>query len=118
MVTRTRRGLGQIGCLVTLLLLATAGYFAVGVGQVYWDYFQYRDRMRQEARFAASRTDGVIKKRLMLFADSLGLPEGAKQVRLKRVTGHVYIWAEYYENIVLPFYTKELLLAPHIEWSY
>jgi hypothetical protein len=74
--------------------------------------------MRQEARFAASRTDGVIKKRLVLFADSLGLPEGAKQVRLRRVSGHVYIWAEYYENIVLPFYTRELLLSPRVEWTY
>lgn len=118
MVTRTRRGLGQIGCLVTLLLLATVGYFAVGVGQVYWDYFQYRDRMRQEARFAASRTDGVIKKRLYLYADSLGLPEGAKQIRVRRVGKHMYIWTDYYENIELPFYTRELLLSPHVEWSY
>ena len=118
MVTRTRRGAGQVGCLVTLLLLAAGVYFAVGIGQVYWDYFQYRDRMRQEARFAASRTDGVIKKRLILFADSLGLPEGAKQVRMKRSSGHVYIWAEYYEAIELPFLRKELLLAPRVEWTY
>ncbi|MEK7239375.1 MAG: hypothetical protein AAB224_02195 [Gemmatimonadota bacterium] len=118
MVTGKRRGVGQIGCLVMLLLIAAVGYFAVGIGQVYWDYFQYRDRMAQEARFAASRTDGVIKKRLYLFADSLGLPEGAKQIRVRRRAKHVYIWTEYYENIELPFYTREILLAPRVEWAY
>jgi len=118
MVTGSRRGASQIGCLLKLLLLATAGYFAFGIGQVYWDYFQYRDRMQQEARFAASRTDGVIKRRLFLFADSLGLPEGAKQIRVRRTGKHVYIWAEYYENIELPFYSRELVLSPRAEWAY
>ncbi len=118
MVTRTRRGVGQVGCLIMLLIIAAIGYFGLGVGQVYWNYFQYKDRMLQEARFAGSRTDGVIKRRIALFADSLGLPEGAKQVRVRRQQRHIYIWAEYYENIDLPFISKELLLTPRIEWSY
>jgi len=118
MVTRTRLGRGRAGCLVMLLVLAAAGYFSLGVGQVYWNYFQYRDRMQQEARFAASRTDGVIKRRISMFADSLGLPEGARQVRIRRVMRHVYIWAEYYELIELPFLSKELLLTPRAEWTY
>jgi len=118
MVTHSRRGVGQIGCLLTLLILVAIGYFGVGIANVYWDYYQYRDRMQQEARFAASRTDGVIKKRVALFADSLGLPEGARQVHIKRNNKHVYIWAEYYEVVTVPFYTRELLLAPRAEWTY
>lgn len=118
MVRKTRRGTSQIGCMLTMLLLAAAGYFVLGIGEVYWNYFQYRDRMQQEARFAGSRTDGVIKRRISMFADSLGLPEGAKQVHVRRNNKHVYIWTEYYENVVLPFYTRELLLAPRVEWTY
>lgn len=118
MVTRTRSGRGQMGCLVMLLFVAAVGYFGLGIGQVYWNYFQYRDRMQQEARFASSRTDGVIKRRISLFADSLGLPEGAKQVRVRRTGKHIVIFAEYYENLVLPYYSKELLLSPHVEWTY
>ena len=60
MVTRMRWGRGQIGCLLMLLIFAATGYFSVGIGEVYWHNFQYRDRMQQEARFGASRTDGVI----------------------------------------------------------
>ena len=118
MVTRTRLGSGRAGCLVMLLLVAATGYFGLGVGSVYWNYFQYRDRMLQEARFAGSRTDGVIKRRIAMFADSIGLPEGAKQVRVRRQQRHIYIWAEYYENIELPFISKELLLSPRAEWTY
>ena len=118
MVTHARRGIGQIGCLLMLLIVAAIGYFGVGIGSVYWDWYQYRDRMQQEARFAASRTDGVIKKRVALFADSLGLPEGARQVHIKRNNKHVIIWAEYYEVITVPFYTRELLLTPRAEWTY
>lgn len=118
MVTRTRRGSGRAGCLVMLALVAAAGYFGLGVGSVYWNYFQYRDRMQSEARFAASRTDGVIKRRLAMFADSLGLPEGAKNVRVRRAQKRIHIWTEYYEIIELPFLQKELLLSPRVEWTY
>ncbi len=118
MVRRTRSGMGQVGCLLALLILATIGYFSVGIGQVYWDYYQFRDRMQQEARFAASRTDGVIKRRISLYADSLGLPEGARQVHVKRNNKHVYIWSEYYEIVQLPFFAREILLAPRAEWTY
>ncbi len=118
MVKRARWGRGQIGCLLMLMFVAAVGYFGLGVGQVYWNYFEYRDRMQQEARFAGSRTDGVIKRRISAYADSLGLPEGAKQVRVRRVAKHIIIWAEYYENIELPFLSKELLLSPRVEWTY
>lgn len=118
MVTRTRWGRGQIGCLLMLLVFAATGYFALGIGEVYWNYFQYRDRMQQEARFGASRTDGVIKRRIALFADSLGLPEGARQVRVRRNNKHISIWTEYYEMIEIPFFARELLMSPRVEWTY
>lgn len=118
MVMRARRGMGQVGCLVSLLMIAAVVYFGLGIGQVYWNYFEYRDRMQQEARFAGSRTDGVIKRRIAAFADSLGLPEAAKHVRVRRQQKHIYIWAEYYENVELPFLSKELLLSPRAEWTY
>jgi len=118
MVTRTRRGSGRAGCLVMMAIVATIGYFGLGVGSVYWNYYQYRDRMQAEARFAASRTDGVIKRRLAMYADSLGLPEGAKNVRVRRVQKRISIWTEYYELIELPFLQREILLSPRVEWIF
>jgi len=111
-MVRSRRGAGQLGCLFSLLLLAAAGYFGVNIGEVYWKYYQYQDRMKQEARFAAHRPDAVIQRRIAVFADSLGLPEGAKNVRIRRGDHALYIWAEYYEHIELPGIVRELHLNP------
>ena len=118
MVTRTRHGSGRWGCLAMLAALAVIGYYGLGIGSVYWNYYQYRDRMLQEARFAASRSDNVIQRRIAMFADSIGMPNGAQLVHVRRQPHHVFIWAEYHEDIELPFLTKELRFAPRVEWTY
>jgi hypothetical protein len=68
--------------------------------------------MKQEVRFAASRSDAVIKRRVSEFADSLGLPEAAKEVHVKRGNKIIVIWAEYYHNIELPGFVKEIRFNP------
>lgn len=108
----TRAGKGALGCLMGLLLLVTAGYFAVNIGETFWDYVQFRDRMRQEARFAQHRTDAEIEQRLREYADSLGLPEAAQQVHVRRRGRTIQIWAEYYENIELPLVVREHHFRP------
>lgn len=111
-MVRSRRGASKIGCLVIALVLAAVVYFGANVGQVFWNYYQYADRMKQEARFAAHRSDAVIVRRIAVFADSLGLPEGARNVRVRRGDHLIYIWAEYYEHIELPGFVKELHFNP------
>lgn len=111
MVT-ARAGKGTLGCLMALLLVVTAGYFAVNIGQTFWDYIQFRDRMRQEARFAQHRSDTEIMQRLSEFADSLGLPEAAQKVHVRRRGRTIQIWAEYYENIELPLVVREHHFTP------
>lgn len=112
-MVRRRRGASQLGCLFTLLLIAAVVYFGVNVGEVFWNVYQYQDRMEQEARFAAHRSDAVIKRRMAMFADSLGLPEGAKNVRVRRGDRIITIWAEYYVHIELPGFVHEFYLNPH-----
>ncbi len=112
-MVRSRRGAGSMGCLFFLLLVAVVGYFGVNVGDVFWNYWQYQDRMQQEARFAAHRSDAVIRRRVALFADSLNLPDGAKNVRIRRGDHALYIWAEYYEHIELPGFVREFRFMPH-----
>jgi hypothetical protein len=111
-VTVPRRGVSRLGCLVVLVLLAALGYFAVNVGDVYVRYFRYQDAMRQEARFAARRSDDLIRLRLQSTADSLGLPEAAGNVQIRRTRGHLEIWAEYYEHVELPLFVREIYFNP------
>ena len=107
-----RYGRTQLGCLVSSAIVAAVVYFGANLGGVLWNYYQYSDRMRQEVRFAASRSDAVIKRRLATFADSLGLPESARIVHVKRGQKLISIWAEYYDNIEFPGFVREIHFNP------
>lgn len=114
MVT-SRRGASWLGCLVTLLLFAAVLYFGVGVGEHYFRFYQYQDAMRQEVKFAAHNGDAIILRHLRERADSLGLPETAGQVTLQRDGRHIEIESEYYVQLELPLYVKEVRFSPHAE---
>jgi hypothetical protein len=111
-MVRTRYGRSQVGCLLSTLIVAAAVYFGVNIGTALWDYYQFVDRMKQEVRFAASRSDAVIKRRVAAYADSLGLPEAAQNVHVKRGNKVIVIWAEYYHVIEFPGFVREMRFSP------
>ena len=110
-----RRGLSSLGCLVMLLLVAAVLYFDVGIGEHYFRFYEYQDSMRQEVRFAAHNSDALILRHLRERADSLGLPEAAGEINLQRDGRHIEMESEYYVNIELPLYVKEVRFNPHAE---
>lgn len=113
-----RRGASTLGCLFTLLVFAAILYFGVNIGQVYWRYYEYVDDMKQEARFAPANTNDKILTRLRARADSLGLPEDAKGIAIRRDAHNIAIEAEYYERLEFPMYSKDILFHPHAEGSF
>jgi hypothetical protein len=114
-MVRPRTGSSSLGCLFALLLLSAACYFAVNIGEVYFRFYQYKDAMRQEVRFASHNSDQVILRHLRAQADSLGLPEAAGEVTLQRDGRHIEIESEYYEHIELPLFVREVRFNPHAE---
>jgi hypothetical protein len=114
-VSRRRSGRSTVGCLVILLILSAVAYFAVDVGEVYARYYRFQDAMRQEVRFARSRSDADIKRRLQAFGDSLGLPAEAGQVSIKRSEHSVSVWSEYDERVELPHFVRRFHFTPSAE---
>ena len=114
-MVRQRAGVGSLGCLVTLLILAAIVYFGVNAGEVYFRFYQFQDAMRQEVRFAAHNSDAQILRRLRVQADSLGLPEAAGLVTLQRDGRHIELESDYYEHVELPLMVKEVHFNPHAE---
>ena len=110
-----RAGITSLGCLLTLLILAAIGYFGIGVGEHYMQFYQYQDAMRQEVKFAAHNSDALILRHLRERADSLGLPESAGEVTLQRDGRHIEIESEYYVHLELPLYVKEVRFDAHAE---
>jgi hypothetical protein len=104
-----RRGESRIGCLLPLLILAVAAYFAVDFGEAYFRFYQFKDAMGQEARFSTDRTDDQITKRLSALADSLQMPPGAELITIERTPTVVTISSDYDEVIKLPMKKEQVI---------
>jgi hypothetical protein len=108
----SRGGFSRLGCLIPLLILAVAAYIAVDFGEAYFRFYQYKDAMGQEARFATDKTDEQITTRLSALADSLQLPPGAELISIQRSPSVITISSDYDEVIKLPM-KKERVLHFH-----
>ena len=110
-----RAGRSTLGCLFSLLIVTAIVYFGVNVGEPYARFYRLQDAMHQEVRFARSRTDADIKRRLQAFADSVGLPAEAGQVSVKRGGNSISVWSEYDERVELPLFVRDFHFAPSAE---
>ena len=110
-----RRGASKIGCLLTLLIGVTVAYFGTNVGEIYLRRYRFTDAMEQEARFARSRSDDAIVRRLAAAADSLGLPDAAARVKVRRSANRVVISSDYTEYVELPFLTRAIRFTPVVD---
>jgi hypothetical protein len=107
-----RRGESRIGCLLPILILAVAAYFAVDFGEAYFRFYQFKDAMGQEARFSSDKTDAQITTRLSALADTLQLPPGAELITIERTPAMITISSDYDEIIRLPM-KKERVIHFH-----
>lgn len=112
---RSHRGASTLGCLFTLLIVAAVVYFGVNIADVYWRAYEFQDDMRQEVAFASHLTNEAILLRLRAQADSLGLPEDARAISIKRTPRAISIDAFYDERIELPMTVREAHLHPHAQ---
>jgi hypothetical protein len=110
-----RRGLSSMGCLFSLAIAGALMYVGVKVGEVYWRYYEYQDDINQQVRFAAHTSNDQILFHLLAMADSLYLPEGAKEHQIRRTVAAIAIEVEYDDRIELPKYTRGVHFHPHAE---
>ena len=111
---RNARGMSRLGCLFTLLLVATGLYYGVNIGGVYLKYYRLVDEMRTQARVAPSIDDGTIRRRLLRTVDQLNLPPEARSVTIRRTQRprEIRISTTYQDTLVLPFYKYAITLTP------
>jgi hypothetical protein len=112
----SRRGAGGFGCLLSLLLFATALYYGVNIGQVYLRYYQLVDGMRSAAQLAPTLEDDVIYRRLTAQADSL-LPGRDPHFKITRggQPNRIVIETEYTDHVDLPLFKHTFVLRPRAE---
>jgi hypothetical protein len=98
-----------------LLIAAALGYFAVNAGESYWRFYQFQDTMRQEATFAREKSNEQILARLRASVDSLGLPDEARVIGIRRTANSISIEASYDEYVEMPMYVKTIHYRAHGE---
>lgn len=112
------RGASTLGCLFSLLVVVAVIYFGVNVGAPYFRYYQFRDAMQQEVRFAERKSDSEILATLRLKADSLELPGPAQRINVRRTPTRIVIWTEYTETVDFPFVARDIAFRPVVERSF
>lgn len=109
-------GIGRLGCLVRLAVLAAATYYGLQILDPYVRYLRIRDAVHQQATFAVTLTDQAIRQRLVEEVRRLGLPNEAERIHVQRPTGdRIIIWLEYRESVKLPGFERELHFRPRVE---
>lgn len=117
-MVKNRRGVTKFGCLFGTLLLVAAVYFGLKIGKVYWDASDYQSEIKANAQGAELLTDKQIRDRIVAKADSLGLPDEAKEVTVERVGRHISISADYVVIVELPLHTRSIHFSPQYEYDY
>ncbi len=112
---RDRRGASSLGCLVMLALFVAAVYYGVHVGGVYLRFYQLKDDMQQQARFAGQFTDEAIRLRLLAQADSLLGQTPKLKIERGGRPYRITIQGEYTETVDLPLFKHTFLLRPKVE---
>jgi hypothetical protein len=101
-----RTGTTTLGCLTWLLVLVAAVYVGIHVSEPYFRYYQYRDAIVQEARFANLRSDDAVRQNIWSNADSLSMPEGAYHLQIVRKARAIRIRTSYEDSWTISSYTR------------
>jgi len=100
---RTRsseRGEGRVGLLITLIVVAVAIFLGVKYVPVRIAAYEFRDILREEARYGAVRYDDTtVAKRILEKAKELEVPLKNKDLKVKRTNSQMIITASYEQPI-------------------
>lgn len=117
---RGTRGVGKLGCLLGILLVAGILFYGIPGIEIYWDYYKLRDEMKRNARFAETQTDAMIVASLRTTVDELGLPRTARRFVVRRTERprSISIRTEYADTLTLPFTLRVFHLRPAVTVPY
>jgi hypothetical protein len=97
----------MIGRILKLAIAGLCLYAAWQICSVYWQHYQFDDKVQQIAQFEVDHDDENIRAQIVDEAQRLGLPVQAEQVIVRRQSEHLYIDISYTVSIqVLPRFRK------------
>lgn len=98
----SEKGEGRVGFMITLIIVGVAIFLGVKVIPVRIAAYEFRDVLREEARYGAVRnSDDVVTKRIMDKAVELEIPLDKKNLKVSRTPTQMVITANYEQPIDL-----------------
>lgn len=99
---KKERGEGRLGLMITLIVVAITIFLGVKIIPVRVSAYEFRDMLREEARYGAVRdSDEVVFNRILDKAAELELPLEKKNLTVKRTETQMIIKASYEQPIDL-----------------
>lgn len=96
------RGKGRVGFIVTLVVFLAGVFVAVRIVPVRIDGYQFKEVLREEARYAAvHRNDEAVVQRILDSAESMDIPLEKKNLKIRRTRVEVIISASYEKPVDL-----------------
>jgi hypothetical protein len=96
------RGEGRLGFIITLALFLVGVFLAVKIVPVRVDGYQFREVLREEARYAAvNHNDKVVIERILDSAESMNIPLDKDDLSIKRTKVEIIISASYEKPVDL-----------------
>ena len=100
------RGEGRVGFIITLALFLVGVFLAIKIVPVRVDGYQFRDVLREEARYAAvHRNDEAVMERILDTAESMDIPLEKGNLKIRRSQVEIVISASYEKPVDLKFGT-------------
>lgn len=95
-----QRGEGRIGFLIALVLFCAGVFAAVKYVPVRINAYQFREALREEARYASvHNNDRAVAERILDKAIGLEVPLDPKNLKIRRTRSEVIISASYEQPI-------------------
>jgi hypothetical protein len=109
------RGASRVGCLFLLLVFAAVAYFGLPVGVQAFRYYQFKDALATQVRFAGQSTDPIIRRNILASIKDLGLPdEAARNLTITRGGQplEILIRTSYTITFEIPYYVRPYTFKP------
>jgi hypothetical protein len=97
-----QRGEGRTGFIITLAVFLIGLFLAVKIVPVRVDGYQFKEVLREEARYAAvHRNDEAVRDRILDTADAMNIPLQKENLKIRRTQVEVIISASYEKPVNL-----------------
>jgi hypothetical protein len=101
-----QKGEGRVGFIIAVFVVGLAIFLGVKVIPVRIAAYEFRDVLREEARYGAVRNDDAsVAKKILAKAHELEVPLKASDLSVRRTTGEMIINATYEQPIDLKLTT-------------